>query len=79
MDGSTRAINMEKRRQRILSAARATLARDGVDGLTVRKLAGEAGILINEGREDARVADTKTSDADIVTQMDIASEELIRC
>ena len=46
MDGSTRAINMEKRRQRILSAARATLARDGVDGLTVRKLAVEAGITV---------------------------------
>ena len=46
MDGSTRAINMEKRRQRILSAARAMLARDGVDGLTVRKLAAEAGITV---------------------------------
>lgn len=46
MDGSTRAINMEKRRQRILSAARATLAREGVDGLTVRKLADEAGITV---------------------------------
>ncbi len=46
MVGSTRAINMEKRRQRILSVARATLARDGVEGLTVRKLAKEAGITV---------------------------------
>lgn len=46
MDESTRAINMEKRRQRILSVARATIAREGVDGLTVRKLASEAGITV---------------------------------
>ena len=46
MDGSTRTTNMEKRRQRILSAARTTLAREGVDGLTVRKLASEAGITV---------------------------------
>jgi len=46
MDVSTRTTNMEKRRQRILSAARTTLAREGVDGLTVRKLASEAGITV---------------------------------
>ena len=46
MERSARATNKENRRQRILSAARATLARDGVDGLTVRKLAGEAGVTV---------------------------------
>ena len=46
MDVSTRAINMEKRRQRILSVARTTLAREGGGGLTVRKLASEAGITV---------------------------------
>ncbi|MAI80812.1 MAG: TetR family transcriptional regulator [Deltaproteobacteria bacterium] len=46
MDDSTRAINMEKRRQRILVVARTTIAREGVDGLTVRKLASEAGITV---------------------------------
>jgi AcrR family transcriptional regulator len=46
MERSARATNKENRRQRILSAARTTLARDGVDGLTVRKLAGEAGVTV---------------------------------
>ena len=46
MAETTRAINKEKRRQRILSVARKTLARDGVDGLTVRQLASEAGITV---------------------------------
>ncbi len=46
MKTSTRAINMEKRRQRILAVARTTIARDGVDGLTVRRLASEAGITV---------------------------------
>ena len=46
MERSARATNKENRRQCILSAARATLARDGVDGLTVRKLAGEAGVTV---------------------------------
>ncbi len=46
MAETTRAINKEKRRQRILSVARKTLARDGVDGLTVRQLAREAGITV---------------------------------
>ena len=46
IEPSTRAINMEKRRQRILSVARTTVAREGVDGLTVRKLASEAGVTV---------------------------------
>ncbi|WP_062520670.1 inositol monophosphatase family protein [Demequina silvatica] len=41
-------------------------------------LASEAGRLITEGRRDARVALTKSSSVDIVTQMDIAAERLIR-
>ena len=43
---TTRAINKEKRRQRILAVARKTLARAGVDGLTVRQLASDAGITV---------------------------------
>ena len=46
MDYSTRAVNMEKRRQRILSVARTTIAREGVDGLTLRKLASDARITV---------------------------------
>lgn len=46
MAETTRAINKEKRRQRILAVARKTLARDGVDGLTVRQLASDAGITV---------------------------------
>ena len=37
---------MELRRQRILAAARTTLARDGFDALTVRSLAEQAGITV---------------------------------
>ena len=46
MAETTRAINKEKRRQRILAVARRTIARDGVDGLTVRQLASEARITV---------------------------------
>ncbi len=41
-------------------------------------LATEAGRLIIEGRAQARVALTKSSDVDVVTQMDIAAERLLR-
>ncbi|WP_062385857.1 inositol monophosphatase family protein [Demequina iriomotensis] len=41
-------------------------------------LATEAGRLIVAGRASARVADTKSSSVDIVTQMDLAAEELLR-
>ncbi|WP_062464526.1 inositol monophosphatase family protein [Demequina soli] len=41
-------------------------------------LATEAGRLIIDGRRDARVALTKSSSVDIVTQMDLAAERLIR-
>jgi|TARA_R110001606_G_scaffold74462_3_gene172551 AcrR family transcriptional regulator len=40
----TRARNMEKRRQRILDAARAIIVENGVDGLTTRGLAEAAGV-----------------------------------
>lgn len=43
-----------------------------------RTLAEEAGVLIREGRSSAEVAATKSSDVDIVTHMDLASEELLR-
>ena len=42
------------------------------------RLAREAGVLIREGRSSAEVASTKSSDIDIVTQMDVASETLLR-
>lgn len=42
------------------------------------RVAEEAGDLIRTGRSDAEVALTKTSDVDIVTQMDLASERLVR-
>jgi myo-inositol-1(or 4)-monophosphatase len=41
-------------------------------------VAREAGRLIVEGRADARVAHTKSSAVDVVTQMDLASERLLR-
>ena len=41
-------------------------------------LAREAGELIIAGRATASVAATKSSDIDIVTQMDIAAEQLLR-
>jgi myo-inositol-1(or 4)-monophosphatase len=41
-------------------------------------LATEAGRLIIDGRRDARVARTTSSSVDIVTQMDLAAERLIR-
>ena len=37
---------MEQRRQRILAAARTTLARDGFEALTVRSLAEQAGVTV---------------------------------
>ncbi|WP_084078177.1 inositol monophosphatase family protein [Demequina sp. NBRC 110057] len=43
-----------------------------------RRLASEAGDLIREGRASAQVAATKSSSVDIVTQMDLASERLLR-
>ncbi|WP_084101271.1 inositol monophosphatase family protein [Demequina sp. NBRC 110051] len=43
-----------------------------------RALASEAGALIRDGRAQAQVAATKSSDVDIVTQMDLASEQLLR-
>ena len=43
---TTRATNMERRRQRILAAARKTLAREGFDALTLRSLAREAGVTV---------------------------------
>lgn len=42
------------------------------------RLAREAGELIRAGRASAEVASTKSSDVDIVTQMDLASERLLR-
>ena len=42
------------------------------------RLAREAGELIREGRASAEVAATKSSSTDIVTQMDLASETLLR-
>jgi len=42
------------------------------------RLARETGGLINEGRAQARVTTTKSSDVDIVTQMDVAAETLLR-
>ncbi len=41
-------------------------------------LASEAGRLIIDGRRAARVAHTKTSAVDVVTQMDLAAERLVR-
>ncbi|WP_062517957.1 inositol monophosphatase family protein [Demequina gelatinilytica] len=41
-------------------------------------LAEEVGELIVTGRGSAHVADTKSSDVDIVTQMDLAAERLLR-
>lgn len=41
-------------------------------------IAREAGVLIRDGRSGAEVASTKSSDVDIVTQMDVASETLLR-
>ncbi|SEI88920.1 inositol monophosphatase family protein [Demequina mangrovi] len=41
-------------------------------------LATEVGRLIVDGRATARVASTKSSDVDIVTQMDLAAETLLR-
>lgn len=41
-------------------------------------LAREAGELIRKGRAGAEVAATKSSDVDIVTQMDLAAERLLR-
>ena len=41
-----RAANMERRRQRILAVARATLARGGFEALTLRSLAQEAGVTV---------------------------------
>lgn len=46
MISATRAANMEQRRQRIMSEARSTLARDGFDALTVRNLADRAGVTV---------------------------------
>lgn len=43
-----------------------------------RQLAAEAGDLIVAGRPHASVSMTKTSSIDIVTQMDVAAEELLR-
>lgn len=42
------------------------------------RLAREAGALIRDGRANVEVASTKSSDVDIVTQMDVASETLLR-
>lgn len=43
-----------------------------------RTLAVEAGDLVRHGRSQAEVAATKSSSVDIVTQMDLAAERLIR-
>lgn len=52
------------------------------DALALRdlaaRLATEAGTLVADGRARAEVAATKSSDIDIVTQMDLAAEELLR-
>jgi len=45
---------------------------------TAELLAREAGELILAGRPDARVASTKSSLVDVVTQMDLAAEALLR-
>jgi len=45
---------------------------------TARALAREAGALIIEGRRTAEVTGTKSSGVDIVTQMDLATEALLR-
>ncbi|MFV0634685.1 inositol monophosphatase family protein [Demequina sp.] len=45
---------------------------------TARALARETGQLIIDGRANAAVHDTKSSDSDIVTQMDLAAEKLLR-
>jgi myo-inositol-1(or 4)-monophosphatase len=45
---------------------------------TARTLAREAGELVVEGRRAAHVTATKSSRTDIVTQMDLASETLLR-
>ncbi len=42
------------------------------------RLAREAGALITNGRAGAQVSSTKSSSVDIVTQMDLASERLLR-
>ncbi|WP_084126648.1 inositol monophosphatase family protein [Demequina sp. NBRC 110054] len=42
------------------------------------RLAQEAGDLVVRGREGARIAGTKSSAADIVTEMDLAAERLLR-
>jgi len=42
------------------------------------RLAREAGELVRKGRSSAEVAATKSSEVDIVTQMDLASETLLR-
>lgn len=42
----TRARNMEKRRQRILDAARDLIANGGIDALTTRGLAADAGVTV---------------------------------
>ena len=52
---------------------------DAVELMTLAaRLAREAGALIISGRASAAVAATKSSDIDIVTQMDIAAEQLLR-
>lgn len=43
-----------------------------------RTLAAEARDLVAAGRRDAQVQGTKSSDVDIVTQMDVAAERLLR-
>ncbi|WP_084130513.1 inositol monophosphatase family protein [Demequina sp. NBRC 110055] len=53
-----------------------TSPRDLMD--VARDLAEQAGTLIRDGRAQAQVAATKSSDVDIVTQMDLASEDLLR-
>ncbi|WP_062079319.1 inositol monophosphatase family protein [Demequina globuliformis] len=45
---------------------------------TARALATEAGQLIRDGRHGAHIEGTKSSSVDIVTQMDTASERLLR-
>ncbi|WP_062378185.1 inositol monophosphatase family protein [Demequina pelophila] len=45
---------------------------------TAQSIAAEAARLIIDGRAGAEVAHTKTSDVDIVTQMDVAAETLVR-
>jgi len=45
---------------------------------TARALAREAGALIIEGRRTAEITGTKSSGVDIVTQMDVESESLLR-